>query len=75
MEKAENGQTAKGQYHERLLERTCQVYAQVKDLSGYEAEDVIFQALKEVALESWKNGIQTGRRRATQKTAKSTESA
>ena len=70
MEKQENGQLAKGQYHVQLKERAQAVYESVSQITDeHDAVDAIFAELKEVALESWKNGIQAGKRKASQKTA------
>lgn len=52
-------------YQEALLQRACSLYSKLNNLSGYEAEQFIFQELKSVTLESWKNGVEAGRRRAT----------
>lgn len=76
MENKANGQAAKGQYHAQLKERAQAVYKaviQIKD--EHDAVDAIFEELKGVALESWKNGIQAGRRKASQKPDQSTQHA
>ena len=72
MEKQDNGQTAKGQYHAQLKERVQALYESVTQITDkHDTVDNIFEELKDVALDSWKNGIQAGRRKASQKTAQS----
>lgn len=68
MEKRTNGQTAKGQYHLQLKKRAEAVYESVIQIRNeHDAVDIIFEELKDVALESWKNGIQAGSRKVSQK--------
>ena len=70
MEKQENGQAVKGQYHAQLKERAQAIYESVTQITDEQkGVDTIFDELKDVALESWKNGIQAGKRKASQKTA------
>jgi hypothetical protein len=70
MENKSNGQYAKGQYHVQLKKRAQAVYNSVTQITDeHDAVDSIFGELKDVALESWKNGIQAGKRKASQKTA------
>jgi len=67
----------KPNYQALLRERAKEVYKRASVFNADEAElaiDVIAEALKEVALESWKNGIEAGRRKAS-KSAGSTKQA
>ncbi len=63
-------------YHATLQKKAEQVYNEASGANeSTKSVEIIYQALKDVALESWKNGIQAGRRKASQKPAQSTKSA
>lgn len=56
-------------YADRLWEQTKTVYSQLQAArQPDERMSVLHEALKSVALESWKNGIEAGRRRASRST-------
>lgn len=57
--------TAKPNYQIALRNRAKTVYGEVKSAGAADLSiDIIYQALKDVALESWRNGIEAGRRKA-----------
>lgn len=57
---------AKPDYQATLRNRAKAVYGEASDANDADTSiDIIYQALKEVALESWKNGIEAGRRKAS----------
>jgi hypothetical protein len=52
-------------YQSTLKSRAGKLYEEFCDLNdSNQAIEVIYQALKQTALESWKNGIEAGRRKA-----------
>jgi len=75
MENKANGQAAKGQYHANLRKQAETLRDFIAELSPEDTVEALFQELKGVALESWKNGIQAGRRKASQKPDQSTQHA
>ncbi len=59
-------------YQATLKSRAGKLYEEFCDLNdNNQAIDVIYQTLKQTALESWKNGIEAGRRKAQPRQAKS----
>jgi len=67
----------KPSYQATLEERAAQVYNQCLGAPDAEArQKVLLEALKATALESWKNGLEAGRRRAqTTKSPRATVAA
>ena len=74
MEKQENGQYAKGQYHVELKNKARQI-VEALEFKPENGQEFVFGILKELTLQSWNNGIQAGKRKASQKTAETTKSA
>ena len=68
MEKPESGQLAKGQYDVELKNRARQI-VEALEFKPENGQELVFGILKELTLQSWKNGIQAGKRKASQKTA------
>ncbi len=64
----------KPNYQVMLKERAEQLYQAMQDQPD-EAEQLVLDTLKETALESWKNGIDAGKRKARQAQATSTDKA
>jgi hypothetical protein len=69
-------QANKLSYDEVLRTRAMAVVQAVrqKEGSGPEQKSIIYTALKETALESWKNGLQAGKNRAREGAAGSGKS-
>ena len=66
---------AKQSYPELIRARAEQLYEQAAEVGSSEKQiQLIHDALKATALESWKNGLDAGRRRA-QKPGSSTKAA
>jgi hypothetical protein len=58
--------TAKPNYQVALRDCAKTVYGDAKAAGAVDLSiDIIYQALKDVALESWRNGIEAGRRKAS----------
>ena len=69
----DTAQKSKPDYQAILHRRAAELLEQLKQTDGAELEDnLIFQCLKQTALESWRNGLEAGRRRsAAERTARS----
>ena len=67
---------ARPDYQQVLKDRALKLY---EDSCNFDKSDqaieVIYQCLKQIALESWKNGIDAGRRKARPDQAKSAKAA
>lgn len=60
----------KSDYQAKLRERAEQVYHEVSDAGigeSRKSSEIIYEALRAVALESWKNGLEAGRRKSQPK--------
>ena len=67
---------AKQSYPELIKARAEKLYAQAGQAADSDAAvQMIYDALKTTALESWKNGLSAGHRRSKTKPADSTETA
>lgn len=67
-----NQKSNRTDYQSALRARASKLFEEFCDLrDSDEAIEVIYQTLKQVALESWKNGIEAGRRKARPGQAKS----
>ena len=74
MENQPERKYAKGEYHVELKNKARQI-VDALEFKPENGQELVFDILKDVALQSWKNGIQAGRRKATQPDAKFSKSA
>ena len=70
--------SAKQSYPELVRRRAVQLYGTIMEVGGGNGEQAverIYDALKSTALESWKNGLDAGRRRSRSGASSSDNSA
>ena len=57
--------SAKPDYQATLKQKAADLYQVVQGSRPTDGAPAIYEALRQVALESWKNGIEAGRRKAS----------